>query len=54
MKTRESVDLLLNGTGDLVTKNMEKAELLSPFFTSIFTGKAALQKSQVPGTCGKV
>lgn len=29
------MDLLQNGAEDLVTKNMEKAEVLNPFFTSL-------------------
>lgn len=33
-KTRENVGLLLNGTGALVMKEMEKAKVLSVFFTS--------------------
>ncbi|KAK4810509.1 hypothetical protein QYF61_004289 [Mycteria americana] len=36
-KTRENVGLLLNGAGDLVTQDMEKAEVLSAFFASVFT-----------------
>jgi len=49
-KTKGSVDLLLNGAGDLVTKDTEKARVLTGFFTSVFTGKICLQESQVPKT----
>lgn len=33
---------LLNGTGEMVTDDMEKAELLNAIFTSISTGKTRL------------
>ena len=39
--------VLLNGTGDLVTKDMEKAKVLNAFFTLIFTGNTGLLQSQV-------
>lgn len=42
-KVRENVSLLLNGAGDLVTKDMEKAKVFNAFFTSVFTGKTGLQ-----------
>lgn len=45
-KTREYVGLLLNVPGDLETKDVEKAEVLSAFFTSVFTGNTSLQQSQ--------
>lgn len=32
------MDLLQNGAEDLVTKNMEEAEVLNPFFTSLGGG----------------
>ena len=37
--TRENVGSLLNGTGALVTQDMEKAEVLKAFFTSVSTSK---------------
>lgn len=37
--------LLLNGTGALVTQNMEKVEVLNAFFTLVFIGEADLQES---------
>ncbi|KGL73735.1 hypothetical protein N309_09201, partial [Tinamus guttatus] len=36
-KTRENVGLLLNGVGDLVAEDTEKAELLNAFFASVLT-----------------
>lgn len=53
-KSRENVILLLNGTGDLMTKVLEKTEVLSPFFTLVFTGKIFLQESHVTEIRGKV
>lgn len=53
-KNRESLGLLLNGTGDLVTNVMEKAEVLSATFASIFTSNTCFQNSQVLKTFGKV
>ena len=47
-KMRENVGLLLNGERDLVTKDMEKTEVLNAFLASVFTGKICLQESQVP------
>ncbi|GAB0176173.1 calcium-independent phospholipase A2-gamma [Grus japonensis] len=38
-RTRENVGPLRNETGDLVTQDMEKAEVLNNFFASVFTGK---------------
>ncbi|KFW07543.1 hypothetical protein N327_05512, partial [Fulmarus glacialis] len=37
-KTREKVGPLRKEMGDLVTRDVEKAEVLNDFFTSIFTG----------------
>jgi len=44
--TGENVGPLLNGAGALVTKNMEKTELLNTIFASVFTAKVSPQKSQ--------
>ncbi|XP_068809548.1 uncharacterized protein [Struthio camelus] len=49
-KTRENVGLLLNGAGALVTKDIEKAELLNAAFASGFTAKASPQEFQTLGT----
>lgn len=38
---------------DLVTKDMEKFEVLSGFFTSVFIGKVCPQDSQVPECRGR-
>ncbi|KAK4806831.1 hypothetical protein QYF61_005627 [Mycteria americana] len=53
-KTRENVGPLLNEMGDLVTQDMEKAEVLNVSFASVFTSKTGLQESQVPEPRGKV
>lgn len=45
---------LLNKTGDLVTQNTVKAEILNAFFTSVVTSKTNLQESQAPETRRKV
>jgi len=52
-KTQENVGPLLNKMGDLVSQDMEKAEVLNAFFASIFTSKASLQDSQVQERRGK-
>ena len=52
-KTRENVGPLLNEAGDLVTQDMEKAEVLNAFFASVFTSKTGLQESLAPETRGK-
>ncbi|GAB0206425.1 mitochondrial enolase superfamily member 1 [Grus japonensis] len=46
-RTRENVGPLRNETGDLVTQDMEKAEVLSDFFASVFTGKSLSHTAQV-------
>ncbi|KFV04324.1 hypothetical protein N340_00281, partial [Tauraco erythrolophus] len=40
-RTRENVSPLWNETGDLVTQDMEKAEILNDFFASVFTDKSS-------------
>lgn len=40
--------LLLKGTGDVVTKGTEKAEILSVFVTFVFTAESGLQQSLTP------
>lgn len=52
-KTRENVSPLLNGARDLVTKDMEKAEVLNAFLTSVVISKINLQESQAPEIRGK-
>ncbi|GAB0184042.1 mitochondrial enolase superfamily member 1 [Grus japonensis] len=44
---RENVGPLRNETGDLVTQDMEKAEILNDFFASVFTGKCLSHTAQV-------
>ncbi|PKU41029.1 rna-directed dna polymerase from mobile element jockey-like [Limosa lapponica baueri] len=53
-KTRENVGPLLNETGDMVTEDAEKAELLNAFFASVFTAKASPQESQTLEVTEKV
>ncbi len=49
-KTKENVDSLWKETGDLVTQDMEKAEVFSVFFfASVFTSKVSSYISQVAG-----
>lgn len=47
-KTTENVDLLLMETGDLVTQDNAKAEVLNTFFASVSTSKTGLQEFQDP------
>jgi len=48
------VGLLLNGTGELVTNDVEKAKVISTFLPSlVFTRKIILQESETPETRGK-
>ncbi|GAB0209770.1 mitochondrial enolase superfamily member 1 [Grus japonensis] len=51
-RTRENVGPLQNEMGDLVTQDMEKAEVLNDFFASVFTSKGSSHTAQV--TEGKV
>ncbi|KFP96141.1 hypothetical protein N329_05204, partial [Haliaeetus albicilla] len=46
-KTRENVGALRKATGDLVTWDMEKADVLNDFFSSVFTGKCSSHTAQV-------
>ncbi|KAK4814166.1 hypothetical protein QYF61_009984 [Mycteria americana] len=46
-KTRENVGPLWKEAGDLVTQDMEKAEVLNDFFASVFTGKCSSHTAQV-------
>ncbi|GAB0181800.1 mitochondrial enolase superfamily member 1 [Grus japonensis] len=46
-RMRENVGPLRNETGDLVTQDMEKAEVLNDFFASAFTGKCLSHTAQV-------
>ncbi|GAB0187270.1 mitochondrial enolase superfamily member 1 [Grus japonensis] len=46
-RTRENVGPLQNETGDLVTQDMEKAEVFNDFFASVFTGKCLSHTAQV-------
>ncbi|GAB0189727.1 hypothetical protein GRJ2_001438000 [Grus japonensis] len=46
-KTRENVGPLWKETGDLVTRDMEKAEVLNEFFPSVFTSKCSSHTAQV-------
>ncbi|GAB0208206.1 mitochondrial enolase superfamily member 1 [Grus japonensis] len=46
-RTRENVGPLQNEMGDLVTQDMEKAEVLNDFFASVFTGKCLSHTAQV-------
>ncbi|GAB0185833.1 mitochondrial enolase superfamily member 1 [Grus japonensis] len=50
-RTRENVGPLQNETGDLVTQDMEKAEVLNDYFASVFTGKCLSHTAQ--GTEGR-
>ncbi|PKU41633.1 rna-directed dna polymerase from mobile element jockey-like protein [Limosa lapponica baueri] len=46
-KTREDVGPLWKETGDLVTRDMEKAEVLNDFFALVFTSRGSNYTSQV-------
>ncbi|PKU42857.1 rna-directed dna polymerase from mobile element jockey-like [Limosa lapponica baueri] len=49
-QTRENVGPLHNEMDNLVTEDMEEAEVLNAFFASVFTSKTNLWESQVPET----
>ena len=53
-KTSENVGPLLNGARDLVTEDIEEAEVLNSFFASVFTSKTGFQESQATVTGGKI
>lgn len=44
------MDLLLRGAGDLVTKDMEKAEVFGAFFALVFTSQTSHQQCQTHET----
>ncbi|GAB0202598.1 mitochondrial enolase superfamily member 1 [Grus japonensis] len=46
-RMRENVGPLRNETGDLVTQDMEKAEVLNDFFASVSSGKCSSHTGQV-------
>jgi len=46
-KARENVGPLWKEMGDLVTRDMEKAEVVDDFFASVFTGKCSSHTTQV-------
>ncbi|GAB0185903.1 mitochondrial enolase superfamily member 1 [Grus japonensis] len=46
-KTRENVGPLWKETGNLVTQDMEKTEVLNDFFASVFTSKCSSHTAQV-------
>ncbi|GAB0187326.1 hypothetical protein GRJ2_001197900 [Grus japonensis] len=46
-KTRENVGPLWKETGNLVTRDMEKAEVFNDFFVSVFTSKCSSYTTQV-------
>ncbi|GAB0204604.1 mitochondrial enolase superfamily member 1 [Grus japonensis] len=46
-RVTENVGPLRNETGDLVTQDMEKAEILNDFFASVFTAKCSSHTTQV-------
>ncbi|GAB0208807.1 mitochondrial enolase superfamily member 1 [Grus japonensis] len=46
-RTRENVGPLRNEMDDLVTQDVEKAEVLNDFFASVFTGKSLSHTAQV-------
>lgn len=46
--TKGNIGLLLNGTGNLMTKDMEKEKALTAFCALVFTNSISLQESQAP------
>ena len=53
-KTREGVGPLRKDTGDLVTQDTEKAEMLNDFLASAFTSKGSTHTTQVAGCKSRV
>ncbi|CAM5119228.1 unnamed protein product [Eretmochelys imbricata] len=49
-KVKESVGPLLNEGGNLVTENVEKANVLNAFFASVFTNKVSSQTAALGST----
>lgn len=45
-KTKENMGLLFNGAGSMVTKDVEKAEVLNVTFVLVFTRKTSVQECQ--------
>lgn len=45
---------MTEGTGDLISKDMEKAMVLNAAFTSVFTSNNFLQESQATESSGEV
>jgi len=52
-KVREKVVPLWKETGDLVTQDMEKAEVLQNIFALVFTGKCSSHTTQVTDSKGR-
>ncbi|KFO13303.1 hypothetical protein N312_00590, partial [Balearica regulorum gibbericeps] len=52
-KMRENVSPLWNETGDLVTQDMEKAEVFNDFFASVFTGTCLSHPAQIAESKGR-
>ncbi|GAB0203645.1 mitochondrial enolase superfamily member 1 [Grus japonensis] len=52
-RMRENVGPLWNEMGDLVTQDMEKAEVLNDFFASVFNGKCLSHTTQVADSKGR-
>jgi len=52
-KARKNVCTLWKETGDLVTRDMEKAEVLGDFFASVFTSKCSCHNARVADGKGR-
>lgn len=53
-KMEENAALVLDGAGDLMTRNMGKVEMLPGFSASFFFVKTCLLEYQVPEISGKI